>query len=314
MFYSVRHRTEFRYSSPVREGVMEVRTQPRSEGYQRCLTFDLGVIPPTRVMSYRDFLGNIVHHFDIPGAFSELTVTAQALVEVQPQPDLESISVGDWKDLDALVATGDYWDMLAPSRFAQPTALLHELARDLRMERRDRPLELIRELNEAIATTFEYTPNSTKVDSPIDEALRRRQGVCQDLAHIMIAMVRDLRIPCRYVSGYLSPRDQSKSRSTDSATHAWVEAWLPGPGWIGFDPTNRLVSGVHHVRVAVGRDYADVPPTRGIYKGNADEEMRVAVRVSPADAPLPEELPPASVVRRARRVQPRAEPVDQQQQ
>jgi transglutaminase-like putative cysteine protease len=314
MFYTVRHRTEFRYSHPVREGVMEVRTQPRSEGHQRCLTFDLSVTPPTRVMSYRDFLGNIVHHFDIPGAFSELAVTAQALVEVQPLPDLETVSVGDWKDLDAQVAGGDYWDMLAPSRFAQPTPLLRELARDVRAERRDRPLEVLRELNDAIATTFEYMPNSTKVDSPIDEALRRRQGVCQDLAHIMIAMVRDLRIPCRYVSGYLSHRDESKPRSTDSATHAWVEAWLPGPGWIGFDPTNRLVSGVHHVRVAVGRDYADVPPTRGIYKGNADEELRVAVRVSPADAPLPEELPPASIVRRARRVQPRAEPADQQQQ
>ncbi|HMD98856.1 MAG TPA: transglutaminase N-terminal domain-containing protein, partial [Terriglobia bacterium] len=172
MFYTVRHRTEFRYSHPVREGVMEVRTQPRSEGHQRCLTFDLSVTPPTRVMSYQDFLGNIVHHFDIPGAFSELTVTAQALVEVQPQPDLETVSIGDWKDLDAQVAGGDYWDMLAPSRFALPTPLLHELARDLRAERRDQPLEVLRELNDAITMAVEYVPNSTKVDSPIDEALR----------------------------------------------------------------------------------------------------------------------------------------------
>ena len=314
MFYTVRHRTEFRYSTPVREGVMEVRTQPRSEGHQRCLMFDLHVSPPTRVMSYRDFLGNIVHHFDIPGAFSELTVTAQALVEVQPLPDLDAVPVGEWKDLDAEVAAGDYWDMLAPSRFAQPTPLLRELARDLHVERRGQPLEVLRELNDAIATSFEYMPNSTKVDSPIDEALRRRQGVCQDLAHIMIAMVRDLHIPCRYVSGYLQHRDESKPHSTDSATHAWVEAWLPVRGWVGFDPTNRLVSGVHHVRVAVGRDYADVPPTRGIYKGNADEELRVSVRVSPADAPLPEELPPASIIRRARRAPPSLEPIDQQQQ
>ena len=300
MFYSIRHLTEFRYGAAVSESVMEVRMQPRSEGSQRCLTFDLSATPQARVMSYRDFWGNFVHHFGIPGAHSELTVIAQALVEVQPASAPGTIEAGDWTELDAQVASGDHWDMLSPSHFVQPVPLLQDLAQKLRAERRDTPLGLLRELNDTIYETFDYVPKSTEVDSPIDEALRKRQGVCQDFAHIMIALVRQLHIPCRYVSGYLAHSSESKTRSAEGATHAWAEAWLPGPGWVGFDPTNRLIAGDHHLRVAVGRDYADVPPTLGVYKGEVESELRVAVRVAPSNAPLPGELPPASVVHRTR--------------
>jgi transglutaminase-like putative cysteine protease len=128
---------------------------------------------------------------------------------------------------------------------------------------------------------FEYRPQSTSVDSPIDDALRSRQGVCQDFAHVMIGLVRRLGVPCRYVSGYLFRDAASTDRSPDGATHAWVEALLPELGWIGFDPTNDLLAGERHVRVAVGRDYSDVPPTRGVYKGvtAVKSELAVAVRV-----------------------------------
>jgi transglutaminase-like putative cysteine protease len=141
-------------------------------------------------------------------------------------------------------------------------------------------------------------PNSTKVDSPIEEALRTRQGVCQDFAHIMIALLRRLHIPSRYVSGYMFHRDEEKKdRSLEGASHAWVEALVPGLGWVAFDPTNNLVGGDRHIRVAIGRDYADVPPTRGVYKGEAQSELRVAVTVSPADAAPPEPVMPSFVIR-----------------
>ena len=153
-------------------------------------------------------------------------------------------------------------------------------------------------MNEAIYRLFAYVPNSTKVDSPIDEALRTRQGVCQDFAHIMIALVRPLKIPCRYVSGYMFHRDEEeKDRSLEGASHAWVEALVPGLGWVAFDPTNNLVGGDRHIRVAIGRDYADVPPTRGVYKGEAQSELSVAVTVSPADTVAPEPITPSFVVR-----------------
>ena len=297
MIYSVRHITSFSYEPGVRESVMEVRMQPRSEGRQRCLTFSLDVAPNANVMVYRDFLGNSVHHFDIPGRHSRVNLTAQALVEIQEAPAPHSSDTGSWQDLDTLIATGEYWETLAPSRYAHPTEPLERFASELRLQRRENPLEFLLQLNEAMYQAFEYVPNSTAVDSPIDDALRARQGVCQDFAHIMIALLRQLRIPSRYVSGYLAHGAERKDRSPDGATHAWVEAFLPGLAWVAFDPANNLVGGGRHIRVAIGRDYADVPPTRGVYKGEAESGLSVSVTVSSANAPRPEELPPLTVVR-----------------
>jgi transglutaminase-like putative cysteine protease len=179
--------------------------------------------------------------------------------------------------------------MLMPSHFATPTESLRKLARELNICRRDDPLSLLRELTARLRDAFEYAPQSTEVDSPIEHALQERRGVCQDFAHIMTAMVRELRIPCRYVSGYLFHRVEDHDRSAADATHAWVEALLPGLGWVGFDPTNNLIAGERHIRVAIGRDYGDVPPTRGVFKGEAKSELSVAVKVSPSKVPLPED-------------------------
>jgi transglutaminase-like putative cysteine protease len=187
--------------------------------------------------------------------------------------------------------------MLLPSQFAAPTVLLEKLASELKLKRRRKPLALLQELNEKLYDMFEYVPDSTNVDSPIDDALRSRCGVCQDFAHIMITLVRQLKIPCRYVSGYLYHRDHSVDRSPASATHAWVEAYLGELGWVAFDPTNNIMGCERHIRVAMGRDYADVPPTRGVFKGKTESELGVMVAVLPMDAPEPEELPPTTVSR-----------------
>jgi transglutaminase-like putative cysteine protease len=298
LIYSVRHTTTFRYEPAVRESLMEVRLQPRSDGEQRCLSFTLTVDPAANVMQYRDFMGNTVHHFDIAGKHTVVKVTAQSAVEVPDVAAPRAADSGDWADLDAMVAANDYWEMLLPSHFAQSSPPLEQLARELGCERRGNPLGLLTELNEAIYKLFAYVPNSTKVDSPIQEALQTRQGVCQDFAHIMIALVRRLQIPCRYVSGYMFHRDEEEhDRSLEGASHAWVEALVPGLGWVAFDPTNNLVGGDRHIRVAIGRDYADVPPTRGVYKGEAQSELSVAVTVSPADSEPPEPVMPSFVVR-----------------
>jgi transglutaminase-like putative cysteine protease len=177
---------------------------------------------------------------------------------------------------------------------------LEDLRKELKLERRDDPLSLLNEINTRIYEAFSYAPNTTRVDSPIDDALRTRQGVCQDFAHIMIALVRQLRIPCRYISGYLYHGDKDEDRSPAGASHAWVEAYLGGAGWVEFDPTNNLLGCDRHIRVAVGRDYADVPPTRGVHRGEAESELRVSVTVSKIDAPRPEDLGPAMVIRTKR--------------
>jgi transglutaminase-like putative cysteine protease len=297
MAYSVRHITRFKYEPAVRESVMEVRMQPRTDARQRCLSFSLDVSPRASMMMYRDFFGNAVHHFDIPGQHELIEVAAQAVVEVLPPLVVQASTVADWEELDARVAQGDYWEMMLPSQYARPTELLEKLRERLDFRRRGNPLELLRELNTQMYEFFEYAPNTTKVDSPIDEALESRQGVCQDFAHIMIALVRQLKIPCRYVSGYLFHADSAKDRSPAGATHAWVEAYLGELGWVAFDPTNNLPGCERHIRVAIGRDYADVPPTRGVHKGEAGSELSVTVSVSPVDAPEPADLPAARVTR-----------------
>ncbi len=279
---------------------MEVRLQPRSDTRQRCLTFSLEVNPPTTITSFRDFYGNAVHHFDIAGKHSTIDVTSEATVEMAQRLNVEEIKQSNWEELDELVAHGDYWEMLLPSQFARSSELLEKLREEFGLKREGEPLALLKQMNTAIYESFDYAPNTTRVDSPIEETLRSRQGVCQDFAHIMIALVRELRIPCRYVSGYLFHELKSHDRSPAGASHAWVEAYLGEAGWVEFDPTNNLMGCERHIRVAVGRDYADVPPTRGVHRGDAESELIVRVVVSLVDAPKPEDLAPAMVMRTKR--------------
>lgn len=320
-FYSIRHLTRFQYASPICETLMETRMHPRTDTNQRCLHFALSVSPRCRVFSYRDHLGNSVHHFDIPAEHDTLVIIAESLIEMQQlAPVPEKLAADDWQLLDKLVAQGDYWEMLLPSRFALPTPRLLALAQELEVRRRDDPMTLLRELNARLHEYFEYAPQSTRVDSSIDEAIAQRQGVCQDYAHTMIALVRHLGIPCRYVSGYQHHSRVEKERQLPLATHAWVDAFLPHLGWVSFDPTNNLLAHDSHIRTALGRDYADVPPTRGVYRGTSAEELHVAVQVSahesaPAldqDWPIPEDW--SIHVERAQELLPQASPILQLQQ
>jgi transglutaminase-like putative cysteine protease len=296
MRYHIHHITRFTYETTISESVMEVRMQPRSEGPQRCLNFALTTSPAARVMTYQDNDGNNVHHFDIPGSHALLTVTMDALVDCDPvRPLPYRLGPAGWAQLDALTAGGTYWEYLTASAFARPTPLLDHLKGELGLQRGNDPIVMLRRLMGEMYRRFEYAPQSTRVDSPIDDALKERRGVCQDFAHIFIALVRPLGVPARYVSGYLFRDLDSHDRSTDGATHAWVEALLPELGWVGFDPTNNLIAEDRHIRAAVGRDYHDVPPTRGIYKGlsTVRNELAVAVRVGSApvipaaDDPIP---------------------------
>lgn len=320
-FYSIRHLTRFRYAQPISESIMETRMHPRSDASQHCLLFSLSVSPRCRVFSYRDHQGNNVQHFDIPGEHNQLVIVAESVVEQQPQPEVPAFLAPDaWGALDQMMDNGDYWEMLLPSSFAVPTPSLVELAGRLEVTRRDDPLMLVHELNQRLYEYFEYVPKSTRVDSPIDEAILSGKGVCQDFAHTMIALLRHVRIPARYVSGYLYRGRDDHDRSTPDATHAWVDVLLPCLGWIGFDPTNNLVARHRHIRAAVGRDYADVPPTHGIFRGQTDSELYVAVHVEASEQPpaLDRKLPIPDhwsvLVERAQRTpQHRTSPVDLQQ-
>jgi transglutaminase-like putative cysteine protease len=290
MFYAIRHFTRYRYSRSVWQSMMEVRMHPRSEGNQRCFVFQLSVNPRARIFGYTDSYGNLVHHFDLPSRHGQLTIISDALVNIDAQPEIPEVQDYDgWQELEELIEKKDYWDMLMPSHFARSSPELEQLAVEIgATERKGRsPLGFLQDIASGVNRSFSYVKKSTAVNSPIEDALRSRQGVCQDFAHIMIALVRNARIPCRYVSGYLYHSSETAHPASDGATHAWVEALLPGIGWVGFDPTIDRLASEKHIRTAIGRDYADVPPTMGMMKGKADTQLQVRVRVTPSQAVLP---------------------------
>ena len=287
MFYSIRHVTRFRYTAPVRESVMELRMQPRSEGPQTLRSFQIATNPRAQLYAYTDHLGNAVYHFNLLREHEELRIEVQAVVEMSVHAALpEKLAEDEWKQYEPGLLSGDHFDMVRPSKFARlsPQLLTFMRIADIAKPSGD-PLTAMKTLMRAIYDSFNYEPGVTEVHSPIEDALTKRRGVCQDFSHIMIAVARAWGVPTRYVSGYMYHRG-SRDRSEADATHAWVEAWLPSLGWVGFDPTNNVMAAERHVRAAVGRDYADVPPTRGTFKGIADSELSIAVGIEPTQAPV----------------------------
>src|SRR4029453_11921064 len=230
------------------------------------------------------------HHFDLPGHHRGLTIVSDSLVNLDEPPPLPaSQPIDAWDELDRLILENDYWPMLTPSQYARSSPELEDFARELGVAGRGGrdPLTLLSDVANGINGAFDYTKKSTHVNSPIEVSLGSRQGVCQDFSHIMIAVVRNLGIPCRYVSGYLYHDELHHDPSAEAATHACVEALVPGLGWIGFDPTNGVIAGSRHIKTAIGRDYADVPPTIGTVKGRTETELQVRVRVAASQALLP---------------------------
>ena len=289
MRYAITHLTHFVYDSPVSESHMEVRMQPRTGDGQTCLLYDLHVEPRARSHAFRDYLSNWVDYFSVPSRHQSLMITARADVQVDAPAELPgSLDAGAWREVEDWSRDDAHWDLRNPSSFVTWTPALTAYAESIPAARGRSadPLSTVREITSAVHRDFEYAPDSTHVNSTIDEALGSRRGVCQDLSHIALALLRRLDLPARYVSGYLGPPwNDVDADPTSIATHAWVEVLLPQLGWVGFDPTNDIQAGDRHVRVAIGRDYADVPPARGVCKGMAGSTMTVSVAITPAAVP-----------------------------
>jgi transglutaminase-like putative cysteine protease len=318
----IRHVTQYHYAAPVRESLMEVWMQPQKGARQRLVSFDLEIDPGAQLFSYADTFGNAVYHFDVPHPHDRLTIVARSAVETQAEAPLpDALDMGEWDRLRSDFVLGDQFDFLREHGFAVQTELLRAFAAEHEIERlrqRD-PLSAVTTLSKIIYESFAYETGVTEADSPIDEALRERRGVCQDFSHIMIALCRAWGIPARYVSGYLFTDREGGDRSDPDATHAWVEVFLPSLRWIGLDPTNNVMAGERHVAAAVGRDYSDVPPSRGVYKGDAESQLAVGVSVRRARAAITEpeflRISPPTFSRNARRrPAPNAVMHDQQQQ
>ncbi|HEY9234524.1 MULTISPECIES: transglutaminase family protein [Phenylobacterium] len=321
MLLEVRHVTQYHYAEPVRESVMEVWMQPQKAAGQRLVSFDLDVEPAAQLFSYADPFGNAVYHFDVPQPHDGLRIVATSAVETQARPPMpDALDQGEWDRLRSDFVRGENFDFLTHHGFALETEALkaYEARHELHELRRRDPLTAMRLLAETIYSSFEYQTGVTHADSPIDLALAAGRGVCQDFAHIMIAICRSWGVPARYVSGYLFTDRQAGDRSDPDATHAWVEVFLPSLRWVGVDPTNNMFAGERHIAAAIGRDYNDVPPSRGVYKGEAESQLAVGVSVRQARAAVTEpefiRIAQPSFSRAGRRRQVGALAYDQQQQ
>jgi transglutaminase-like putative cysteine protease len=266
---------------------MELWMQPQKTARQRLVSFELELDPPAQVFSYADSFGNAVYHFDVPQPHDKLTIIARSAVETAtvtewPMP----LDMGEWNRLRSDFVRGECFDFLRPHGFARTSEALETfmIEHDIDALRRRDPFTAVQSLCDTIYKAFDYQAGVTDADSPIDLALKAGSGVCQDFAHIMLAICRAWGIPARYVSGYLFTDRQSGDRSDPDATHAWVDVFLPSLRWVGFDPTNNIETGERHIAAAMGRDYADVPPSRGVYKGEAESQLAVGVSVRRARA------------------------------
>ena len=286
--YTIEHAIEFIYSAPVQVSVMTLYLHPVQDRRQVVRGFTIETDPSGSVFEFEGPFHNRGHFFDRPGEHRRLSIVGRSTVEVGPIPETP-LETGDdaWARLGAAASAPELGLMLQPSRFVRSSPLLADFVRSCGLERADDPLATVMALRSRLHELFDYIPGTTAVDSPIERILESREGVCQDYAHVMASILRGWGIPTRYVSGYLGPEGGNGGGVTTGESHAWVESWFPGMGWVGFDPTNDTQCDVRHVRVAVGRDYADVPPTRGVFRGSAESMLRTRVNIERGEESCP---------------------------
>ncbi|MXZ80361.1 MAG: transglutaminase family protein [Gammaproteobacteria bacterium] len=278
--FVIDHRSVYTYSEPATGSVMTVHLQPLDEEGQRLLSFEIDVDPIATPVPCTDIFGNRYHLFNIHRSHLHTAIHSRSVVSTSDRAPLpERLEEDAWDRLDELRDGIRFWDCLAHGTFTRPSEALSGFAREHGLVRREDPLETLRTTCRTLHEQFTYTPNSTTVDSPIEQILTTRQGVCQDYTHVMITLARSWGIPSRYVSGYLFLEGVAGEQSPQGATHAWGEFWLPGIGWVGFDPTNNTVEDHRHIRLARGRDYADIAPTRGVLFGGGEAKLEISVSI-----------------------------------
>jgi len=274
MQFTIRHATTYRYAQPIHESYTVCHLQPRSDLEQYCTDFTLESIPRARVFRYVDRFGNHVHHFSVLPEHPHLVISARSTVTTARADPVVSAEASRRALLaDAqLVALYDY---LRGSPLIEFGDDLSALSADIGEPAEDLLAWYVR-AGGYIKERFEYVKRATSVRTTVAESVRLRAGVCQDFAHVLIALCRLQAIPARYVSGYVFS-GQADSVLGAEASHAWCEAYLPPLGWVGYDPTNGKLVDEYFVKVAIGRDYRDVSPVRGVYKGLAQSTMSVNV-------------------------------------
>jgi transglutaminase-like putative cysteine protease len=276
VFLELAQHLSFRYDAYISESFLELWVQPKTTPHQTLAAFLLAVGPPTKVFRYRDWNDNVAHHFTITKYHDAIRVLSRSLVEPHPAfPPLSAVS-------DRLPLQGLPYPLQEWLQFGGPvrlSPLLRRFYRSLRLPAHAPLGEHVRHPASEIGGRFAYRKDVTRYDSTADDFLRLGAGVCQDFAHLMLACLRLGGIPCRYVSGCLQV---TARRDEPAQSHAWVEVHSPSRGWVGYDPTHRREIDGRYITVAHGRHYDDVPPNKGIFRGNAKETLTSEVYTRPS--------------------------------
>ncbi|OYV06578.1 MAG: transglutaminase [Verrucomicrobiales bacterium VVV1] len=281
MKLSVVHRTIFTYGGPVTDSLNTLHLEPRTFPFQQTLGALVKVLPATRVRRFTDLFQNITHHFELVQPHTRLEVESHIRIRNLPlevSAESKAATFADYRDSSVRERT---WPFLQESHLVSKHVDIWRQAVDLTRERStifDQSLSIMHWIHQ----TFTYEAGTTNSSTHLEEAFALRRGVCQDYSHVMIGLCRAVGIPARYASGYLynGPRGTLVGAQ---ASHAWCEVYLPGSGWIGFDPTNGTLADARYAKIAVGRDYDDVAPIKGNYRGSSNCHLQVHVEVSKLD-------------------------------
>lgn len=287
----LRHETRYQYQGTAALGYNLAWITPAETSYQHVISHRVVVEPAPRFIDKRqDIFGNTCHYFEVQKPHERLRIISEATVQRTRQTD-DIFSARAWEEA-RLRAPGNHSVQIQLCDFGLPSPLIESIDAITEYARASftagRPiLEALDEYTARIHTDFSYEPGATSVETPLRDAWEQRSGVCQDFAHIAIAGLRGLGLPAAYVSGYILTHpasgtgDGTQTRTGADASHAWFAVWIPDTGWVQFDPTNRMRVNDEHIMVAIGRDYSDVPPVKGVCYGGGAQELHVSVTIEP---------------------------------
>lgn len=296
--FKIQHITRYTYDGMVRDSANQIILFPIVDANQDVLKHNLTVTGNPLVDTHIDYYGNEVGSFTYLEQHNRMVINSEVLVVTHAKelPAETTPAAAQWQKLSALQNIVPYIDFLKHDYFDALPDLIAVIEAEKQAE--DTPYQTALRFCEYVYRNFEYLPGVTTVETTIDEVLQLKAGVCQDFAHLLVLMLRLLNIPARYISGYICPNHNGMRG--EGATHAWAEVYLPDYGWLGIDPTNNCIANETHVRLAVGRNFSDCSPVKGVYKGSWGHKLEVKVSVEYKDQPTAtsnaEELPSNSFI------------------
>lgn len=279
--FKIHHITKYKYDRVVKENANQIKIYPFPKKGQDLHSQEINITETPVIHKFYDYWGNGTGYLTVPQPHQELIIDSRLIINTNHQVIDENLStINDWKNIQS-VSEHDIilFDYFLKEKIKQQ-AVIDSIIEDLDIQHTS-PFQSAMNACAYIFSNYKYVKGITTIETTIDEIINLKSGVCQDFAHLLLQILRTLKIPARYVSGYICP-NKSGMRG-EGATHAWVEAYFPNLGWIGLDPTNNCIANENHIQLAVGRNFSDCTPIKGTFKGPANQDLFVYVSVGYED-------------------------------